>query len=81
MRLECQLRLEGIGSEQEAERIEAKGNKLRSAANDWRLLLQLDSDPMADFGWADSGRLYFWIRKADLAAKRFDRCWLILQSH
>ena len=29
--------------------------------------------------WGDVGRLYFWIRDADLRARRFDATWLILQ--
>jgi uncharacterized protein YwqG len=47
---------------------------------DWRLLLQLDSDENGKIQWSDSGRLYFWITSADLAAKTFDRSALILQS-
>ena len=50
--------------------------------DEWRLLFQLDSgvsvgDFSLDFG--DSGSIYFYIRKEDLAARRFDRVWLILQ--
>lgn len=42
---------------------------------DWRLLLQLDSDELDDDGmfWGAGGRLYFWIRRADLLAACFDR--------
>lgn len=29
--------------------------------------------------WGDLGRLYFWIRDDDLAARRFEKAWLILQ--
>ena len=29
--------------------------------------------------FGDCGRVYFCIRKEDLAARRFDRVWLILQ--
>lgn len=44
------------------------------------MLLQLDSDEEnAELMWGDSGCVYFWIRKQDLAARRFDRCWAILQ--
>ncbi len=81
MRIECQLRLEGIGSEQEEEWAGAKGNEIRSAAMEWELLLQLDTNQVADFSWGDAERLYFWICKQDLADNRSDRCWLILQSH
>ncbi|MCS7300047.1 MAG: YwqG family protein [Fimbriimonadales bacterium] len=43
------------------------------------LLLQLDSDDDADMMWGDVGTLYFWIHQDDLAARRFDRVWLIMQ--
>ena len=50
-------------------------------AQDWILLLQMDSletrDYRLDFG--GDGRIYFCIRKEDLAARRFDRVHLILQ--
>ena len=32
-----------------------------------------------DFG--DCGSIYFYIRKDDLAARRFERAWLILQCY
>jgi uncharacterized protein YwqG len=44
--------------------------------NGLRLFLQLDSytDGKKWAEWGDSGTLYFLIRDADLAARRFDRC-------
>lgn len=42
---------------------------------EWLLLLQVDSDSALGFS---EGRLYFWIRRQDLAAERFDNCWAIL---
>jgi len=52
-----------------------------AGGRDWRLLVQMDSDPSVGLSWGDGGRLYFWIRQQDLAARRFDRCWAILQCH
>ena len=54
----------------------------RAFLDEWRLLLQLDSGVSVggfslEFG--DSGSIYFYIRKEDLAARRFDRVWLVLQ--
>ncbi len=46
---------------------------------DWRLLLQLDTDPAVRFEWGDSGRLYLLARDEDVRARRFDRAWLLLQ--
>lgn len=48
---------------------------------DWLLLFQLDTVAQGDFElmFGDCGRIYFYIRREDLAARRFDRVWLILQ--
>jgi uncharacterized protein YwqG len=47
----------------------------------WRLLLQVDSDEAAGTMWGDSGMLYYWIRDDDLAARRFDRAWCVMQCY
>jgi len=52
---------------------------LKAGADDWVLLLQLDSDDSAELMWGDMGMLYFWIRQQDLVAQRFDRAWMALQ--
>jgi uncharacterized protein YwqG len=59
---------------------EDEGREFERAARDsWRLLLQVDSDDDAGMMWVDSGLLYFWIRKDDLAARRFERVWCVMQ--
>jgi uncharacterized protein YwqG len=30
--------------------------------------------------WANAGMLYVWIRRDDLAKRRFDATWVVLQS-
>jgi len=47
----------------------------------WRLLLQVDSDDAAGMMWGDAGMLYYWIRDDDLAARRFDRAWCVMQCY
>ncbi len=77
MRLECQLAASGVADPSAApERVAA----LSSGANDWLLLLQVDSDPAVGMQWANAGMLYFWIRREDLIARRFDQAWVVLQS-
>lgn len=51
------------------------------SAKDWLLLFQLDIVDDGDFElmFGDGGRIYFYIRKDDLAARNFDDVWLILQ--
>jgi hypothetical protein len=53
--------------------------RLDRQASTWRLLLQLDSDDAAEMVWGDFGRIFFWIREADLEARRFDGVQLQLQ--
>jgi uncharacterized protein YwqG len=53
--------------------------QLADGADDWQLLFQLDSDDKADMMWGDAGRLYYWIRKQELARQSFDNTWTILQ--
>jgi uncharacterized protein YwqG len=48
-------------------------------ADDWHLLLQLDSDDISDFSWVDMGRIYFQIHEEDLKRRRFDRIVLELE--
>lgn len=51
---------------------------IRATATEWILLAQFDSE---DIGWmnCDWGRLYLWIKRSDLIARRFERAQLIQQ--
>ena len=53
--------------------------RLAARASEWRLLLQLDSDDDLDWMWGDCGRLYWWMREADIRAGNWDRAWFQLQ--
>jgi uncharacterized protein YwqG len=53
--------------------------RLRELPNDWKLLLQLDSDDDAGWMWGDVGTLYFWVRESDARRGDFDKVWLVLQ--
>lgn len=46
---------------------------------DWRLLLQIDSEPEAHMTWGDAGRLYYWIPRQALAQRDWDQVWVQLQ--
>ena len=54
-----------------------------TACDRWMLLFQLDTVELGDFElmFGDCGHIYFYITKEDLAARRFDRIWLILQCY
>jgi uncharacterized protein YwqG len=62
---------------------------------DWKLLLQVDSDPRwsvpspyddpnypgPGMMWGDAGRLFFGIGQGDLAARNFSAVWAAVESH
>ncbi|PHI09788.1 DUF1963 domain-containing protein [Fusobacterium polymorphum] len=52
-------------------------------SKDWILLFQMDTVETSDYElmFGDSGHIYFWIKKEDLANKNFDNIWLILQCY
>ena len=79
LRLEAQLVTHGIdcGSGRGYD----KGRKmgLDAGAADWRLLLQVDTEPRTGMVWGDVGRIYFMIHKDALRRRQFDQVWLILQ--
>jgi len=50
-------------------------------AGEWQLVLQIDSDIETGMEWGDMGRLFLCARKEDLAARRFDRCWMVMQCY
>jgi uncharacterized protein YwqG len=78
MQIECQLVTNGLNCGG-AMGDDPRAAALAPGAVDWRLLLQVDSDDQAGVMWGDVGRLYYWIRKEDLAARAWDATWLILQ--
>ena len=55
--------------------------EIADAAKDWTLLLQLSTIEKEGFElmWGDCGMLYFYIKKQDLAARRFENAWFLLQ--
>lgn len=81
MDAECQMVAGGLNLGGPEGYRDPRAEPLKAGASQWRLLLQLDSDEDAGMMWGDSGRLYFWIREADLAARNFDDVWMILQCY
>lgn len=81
MPLMCQMASNGVDLYGSDWRTDPAQAALASGARDWVLLLQLDEEDAAGMEWGDCGRLYYWIRRQDLAERRFDRIWLIYQCH
>jgi hypothetical protein len=53
---------------------------IRELAAELVLLAQVDSDSRSGMSWADTGRLYWLIRRDDLAAGRFDKATFTWQT-
>jgi uncharacterized protein YwqG len=81
MRLECQLASNGIYCEDASGYNDPRARELEPGASDWILLLQIDSDQVTGMMWGDEGKLFYWIRKQDLAEKKFENVWVVLQSY
>lgn len=79
MQLECQLVSNGLYCGDSSGYSDPRADVLRAGAVDWRLLLQIDSDDDAGMMWGDVGRIYYWMRRDDLAARAWDAAWLTLQ--
>ena len=82
MELECQLVTNGLYCGDATGYENPRRKELEAGKNDWVLLLQIDSEEdKTGMMWGDSGRIYFWIKKQDLASKSFDKTWCILQCY
>jgi uncharacterized protein YwqG len=76
---ECQLVTNGLYCGDETGYKNPRAVELRKHAADWSLLFQMDSDDDLKVMWGDVGMIYFWIRRDDARAKKFDRSWLVFQ--
>lgn len=79
MQLEAQLVTNGLYCGDATGYEDPRAKTLEPGADDWLLLLQLDSDDAAGLMWGDCGMIYYWIRRQDLQERRFDRAWMALQ--
>lgn len=81
MRGQCELVANGVSCDgPRAYRGERVQQLLRRGAAEWELLLQIDSDEEGPgWMWGGSGRLYFWIRRSDIASRTFEKTRVILQ--
>lgn len=83
MTLQCELINRGyyLGGSWEKIPLEERSALRTPSVRDWQLLFQLDTVENGDFElmFGDCGRIYFYIRREDLAQRRFDRVWLIQQ--
>ena len=81
MEWECELASNGVDCGSGDAYRSPRGLAMRAGADDWRLLMQIDTDETYGLFWVDDGRLYFWIREDDARDGRWDAAWVILQCH
>lgn len=81
MELECQLASSGLYVGDSSGYQDPRAAELCEGASEWRLLFQMDSDDETMVDWGDVGSIYYWIREQDLAARQFDKTWLVLQCY
>jgi uncharacterized protein YwqG len=79
MDVDCELVSNGINCVNESGYRGERAAELKSGSSEWGLLFQVDTDEDINMQWGDGGKLYFWIKNADLEAKRFEECWMRLQ--
>jgi uncharacterized protein YwqG len=79
MELDCALVTNGIYIGDTKGYKDPRRKELEKETDQWRMLLQVDSEEDAGMMWGDSGRIYFWIKLSDLKDMAFDRTWQILQ--
>lgn len=79
MELECEYVTHGLYCGDPSGYQKANALGLHKNAARWTLLMQVESNEDIGMMWGDLGRLYLWITEEDLQARRFDKCWLILQ--
>jgi uncharacterized protein YwqG len=79
---ECQLAINSLFCGDESGNRDPRAKELQDGAKDWTLLFQIDSDDNTEVMWGgDCGKVYFAIRKADLAAADFSLVWAVLQYY
>ncbi len=55
-----------------------EGKRLLATAKDWHLVLQIGTDEAT--GYPFPGALYVLMREEDLAARNFDKAWVVYEQ-
>lgn len=79
MEVECQLASSGVYVGDADGYKDPRVPALKVGADEWRMLLQLDTDDDTGWMWGDVGTLYFWVRESDAKAGDFSKVWMVFQ--
>ena len=77
MGIECEYLWRGLTRDHKA----PVPDSLQVAARQWRLLIQIDSDPALSMNWWDAGRIYVFIRARDAKRGDFTKTVTLTQSY
>lgn len=78
MAISCELMRRGLPPQYEGTQITPA---IARAEKQWRMLLQIDSDPALKMNWGDGGRLYVFIRETDALKGDFSKTVTISQTY
>jgi uncharacterized protein YwqG len=82
MELECEMVTNGLYTGDSRSYSDVRRNEFERSSRSWHLLMQIDTEvEQSDMMWGDGGRLYIWIKEDDLAARRFEKAWMISQCY
>jgi uncharacterized protein YwqG len=82
MRFACQFASNGLNFGHPSVLEDPRAEALAAGVEDWVLLLQLDSDEDGPgWMWGDCGRLFWWIRRQNLANRDFSHAWVVSQCY
>ena len=79
MELECQLVSNGLYCGNASGYSDPRAAVLKAGADNWRLLLQFDTDADLDVMWGDGGTIYYWVQEHEARAGNFANSWLVFQ--
>ena len=79
METTCALVAAGVDCGDQKGFEDAKKQGLDADAENWSLLLQINSMRELGMTWGDLGKLYFWIKNDDLQSARFAGVRMIMQ--
>jgi uncharacterized protein YwqG len=76
------LKAEGPDAFQESyRRYQEARARYGAEAQDWQLLLLVDSEQGTGILWGDVGQLYYVIRKDDLRQRKFENAWMVFDCY